>query len=424
MHDDQNSMHDDQNMYHNRNPMLDFSWALRMAAGANPSSMPTILAKTASDGGASDVDVYLVDFGQTTLEVMPDLSREGPTPPAEAVATTMAGRSFTDQRVLVADRGDCYRVWIPIVEGSANTGVIALTVSTIDDAGLEAWAELGILAGYLIAVHTRCTDVYSRYRRRHSMSLAASMQWDLLPPLVLHATGLTVAGLLEPAYDIGGDCFDYSLNGDFLDLAIFDAVGRGLAAARIASLTLSSYRHGRREQLPLSVIHENLGASIKEGCEPFSFATGVIGQIDLRSGVFLWTNAGHPPPLLIRAGRVIAELQCPPTPPWGIAGHTSIAPTAAVQQLEPDDYLLLYTDGIVDARTRSGEFFGVERLVDFMNRYSAESLRPEAMLRQLVEGVRHHQGIDDLRDDATAMLVRWEGARQVSAVRSTPTMTT
>ena len=413
-------MYDDQNMYDDRNLMLDFSWALRMAAGANPSSMPTILAKTASDCGASDVDVYLVDFGQTTLVVMPDLSREGPTPPEEAVATTMAGRSFTDQRVLVAERGDSYRVWIPIVEGTDNTGVIALTLSTIDDAGLEAWAELGILAGYLIAVHTRCTDVYSRYRRRHAMSLAASMQWDLLPPLVLHANGLTVAGLLEPAYDIGGDCFDYSLHGDFLDLAIFDAVGRSLAAARIASLTLSSYRHDRRNQLPLSVIHENLGASIMGGCEPYSFATGVIGQIDLRSGVFTWTNAGHPPPLLIRAGRVIAELQCPPTPPWGISGHK---PTAAVQQLEPDDYLLLYTDGIVDARTRSGEFFGVERLIEFMNRYSAESLRPEAMLRQLVEGVRHHQGIADLHDDATAMLVRWEGARHVSAERSTPTVT-
>ena len=367
--------------------------------------MPTIVAKTAADSGASDVVVYLVDFGQTTLEVMPDLSREGPTPPPEAVATTMAGRAFTDQKVLVAERGDTSRVWVPIVEGSDHTGVIALTAPTSEEAVLEGWAELGILAGYLIAVHTRCTDVYNRYRRRHAMSLAASMQWDLLPPLVLHSDGLTVAGLLEPAYDIGGDCFDYSINGDFLDLAIVDAVGRGLAAARIASLVLSSYRHDRRDHLLLAAIHENLSARIVEGCEAHSFATGIVGQIDLRTGVFSWTNAGHPPPLLIRAGRVIGELECAPTPPWGIPGRD---PTLATQQLEPGDYLLLYTDGITDARTRTGEFFGVERLIDFMNRYSAESLQPESMLRQLVNGVRTHQGVDDLHDDATAMLIRWE----------------
>ena len=386
--------------------MIDFGWALRTARGANPSSMPAILASSAADCGASDVVVYLVDFGRTVLEVMPDLLRHGPTPPSEAVATTMAGRAFSDQKVLVADRGASFRVWVPIVEGSDHTGVIALTLPRTDEALLTACEELGILAGYLIAVHARCTDVYSFYRCRRDMSLAASMQWDLLPPLVLHAGGLSVAGLLEPAYDIGGDCFDYSLNGDFLDLAIFDAVGRGLAAAHIASLTLSSYRHARRERLPLAKIHENLGTTIAQAVR-HEFATGIVGRIELTSGIFSWVNAGHPLPLLIRAGRVVRELQCVPTPPWGVAGRR---PTVAEEQLEPGDCLLLYTDGITEARSHGGEFFGVERLIDSMNRYSAESLSPEEMLRQLVEIVRTFQEADELHDDATAMLVRWDGS--------------
>ncbi len=387
--------------------MIDLGWALRTARGANPSSMPAILARAAAGCGASDVVVYLVDFGQTTLEVMPDLLRDGPPPPSEAVGATMAGRAFTDQKVLVADRGDSFRVWVPIVEGSDHTGVIALTLPSNDDTLLEACAELGILAGYLIAVHARCTDVYNFFRRRQAMSLAATMQWDLLPPLVLHVRGLTVASLLEPAYDIGGDCFDYSLNGNFLDLAIVDAVGRGLAAARIASLTLSSYRHDRRNGQPLATIHENLGTRIAQECEKNSFATGIVGRIELSSGIFSWTNAGHPPPVLIRHGRVIGELQCRPTPPWGVTGRE---PTVATEQLEPGDCILLYTDGITEARTRGGEFFGVERLVDFMNRHCAQSIRPEAMLRHLVASVRTHQGVDDLHDDATAVLVCWEGS--------------
>ncbi len=386
--------------------MIDLTGALRMARGANPASMPAILARSAVDCGASDVVVYLVDFGQTMLEVMPDMSSLGPTPPSEAVATTMAGRAFTDQRVLIADRGDSIRVWVPIVEGSDHTGVIALTLPGQDETLLRACEDLGILAGYLIAVHARCTDVYNFYRRRRDMSLAASMQWDLLPPLVLQAGGVSVAGLLEPAYDIGGDCFDYSLNGDFLDFAIFDAVGRGLAAARIASLTLSSYRHDRRDCRPLAKIHENLGTTIAQVAKN-EFATGIIGRIELPSGIFSWTNAGHPLPLLIRGGRVVRELPCAPTPPWGVA---ACHPTVATEQLEPGDCLLLYTDGITEARSLGREFFGVDRLIDFMNRYSAESLRPEEMLRQLVESVRTFQEVDDLHDDATAMLVRWEGA--------------
>ena len=368
--------------------------------------MPAILARSAVDCGASDVVVYLVDFGQSVLEVMPDLSRRGPVPPSEGVATTMAGRAFTSQKTLVADRDGSFRVWVPIVEGSDHTGVIALTLPRTDEPLLTACEELGILAGYLIAVHARYTDVYSFNRRRRNMSLAASMQWDLLPPLVLHAGGVSVAGLLEPAYDIGGDCFDYSLNGDFLDLAIVDAVGRGLEAARIASLTLSSYRHDRRNHLPLASIHENLGTTIAQAVR-HEFATGIVGRIELSSGIFSWANAGHPLPLLFRAGRVVRELQCVPTPPWGVAGRR---PTVAAEQLEPGDCLLLYTDDITEARSPSGEFFGVERLVDSMNRYSAESLRPEEMLRQLVEVVRTFQQANELHDDATAMLVRWEGS--------------
>ena len=103
---------------------------------------------------------------------------------------------------------------------------------------------------------------------------------------------------------------------------------------------------------------------------------------------------------------MVGELRCPPTPPWGV-GHRD--PTVAAEQLEPGDCLLIYTDGVTEARTVAGEFFGVDRLVDFMNRHASELLRPEEMLRQLVASVRTHQGFDTLGDDATALIVRWDG---------------
>src|SRR6476659_3706304 len=191
-------------------PGVDLGRALRIAQGADPASVPDVVVRIAADLGATDVVVYLVDFAQTTLEPLPGRATHSDLPGSEEVASTMAGRAFADQRPATAERSD--GVWVPIVEGSDRTGVLALTVPTATDEIVAACEELGLFAGYLIATHARSTDLYNLHRRRRALSLPASMQWDLLPPLVLKTDRMVVAGLLEPAYDVGGDCFDYALN--------------------------------------------------------------------------------------------------------------------------------------------------------------------------------------------------------------------
>lgn len=69
--------------------------------------------------------------------------------------------------------------------------------------------------------------------------------------------------------------------------------------------------------------------------------------------------------------------------------------------------MVLYTDGVTEARTPDGEEFGVERLIDVTDRNASDLLRPEAIVRRVLESVRDHQA-DDLADDATAVLVRWD----------------
>ena len=385
----------------------DYGAVLRAAAASNPAAMPEVVAKAAGGFGATDLVVYLVDFGQTVLEPLPDRATHAELPVGEPVAGSMAGRAFIRQEVVTADRDDGVRVWVPLVEGSDLTGVVALTLPAADDLLLQACEELGLLAGYLIAAQARCTDVYNLHRRRRSMSLAASMQWDLLPPLVLRAGGVGVAGLVEPAYDVGGDCFDYAANGPIFDFAVMDAMGHGVGSAVTAALAMGCYRHDRREGRPLVAMHENLMATIGAHYRGKSFATGILGRIEVGTGVLTWTNAGHPLPLLVRGGNVVGELLCPPTPPWGIVGG---APTVATEQLEPDDRLLAYTDGVVEARTPEGEEFGIERLIDLVDRYTSDLLPPEAITRQLVEQVRAHQRAE-LADDATVVLLQWDGRR-------------
>ena len=385
---------------------IDFGSALRRARGASPAAIAQILASAGSELGARDVVVYLVDFGQTVLEPLPDESTHADLPKSEDIGTTMAGRAFVDQTVVVAERADGLRVWAPILEGSDRTGVVAVTLPDADEARLRGCEELGLLAGYLIAAQARSTDVYNLYRRRHSMSLAASMQWDILPPLVLKAGSIAVAGLVEPAYEVGGDCFDYAANGAIFDFAVMDAMGHGVRSAVISSLAIGAYRHGRRENMSLEAMHDELSSTLENHLERPAFATGVLGRIDTVSGGLAWTNAGHPLPLLIRGGQVVDQLACSPTPPWGLLPGE---PSAATVSLEPGDSVLIYTDGVTGTRSEDGDEMGIDRLVDLTERYASDQLAPEEIVRRLVASVLDFQGTGDLVDDATVLLVRWEG---------------
>jgi serine phosphatase RsbU (regulator of sigma subunit) len=238
------------------------------------------------------------------------------------------------------------------------------------------------------------------------------MQWDLLPPLVLKTERITVAGLLEPAYEVGGDCFDYAHNGAVFDLGVFDPLGHGVGSSLIAALCVGSYRHNRREGRSLEEIHAQLEAAMA-GEFPQAFATGQLARIDLDTGSWSWVNAGHPPPLLIRGGQVIGEMECAPALPWGL-GSLSDAPssvTVATDDLEPGDSVLFYTDGVVEAHHPGGDEFGVGRLADLAGQHASDGLETEEVVRRLVRAVLEHQD-DRLSDDATLVLVQWHGPRR------------
>jgi len=377
---------------------------------ADPASVPDVISRAAAEVGALDVVLYLADFGQTTLEPVPDGNVHVELPVAEAVAASMAGRAFVDQQPAAADRPEGVRVWVPVVEGSDRTGVLAVTLTAPTAETILACEDLGLLTGYVISTQSRVTDVFDRYRRRRSLSLAATMQWDLLPPLVLKTGRLSVAGLVEPAYDVGGDSFDYALNGSVFNIAIADAMGHGVESALLATLTIGSYRHDRREGLALDVTHGNLDAALSEHSREFAFATGQLAQIDVDTGEMVWTNAGHPPPLLVRGGRVIREMECRPTPPWGLGplAPARRKPEIATEALEPGDSVLFYTDGVIEAHTVDGEQFGVERLMDLVGQQASDQIEPEEIVRRLVRSVGDHQDAE-LADDATAVLVEWTG---------------
>ncbi len=381
---------------------------LREAAQEDPGTLGSICASLGVELGAADVAVYLADFEQSVLVLVGDGRTSSDLPASEEITSTMAGRAFLSQQSLSSKRPDGFRVWAPVLEGSNRIGVIAMTVPEASAETLEACETLGMFVGYLIATRSRFTDVFNYHRRRKNMTLPASIQWDLLPPLVLKTSGATVAGVLEPAYHVGGDSFDYAVNGPLLHIGILDAMGHGLDSTLLSSLAIGCYRNNRRDGRSLAYTHADLDDVIRTHYGAEKFVTGQLAELNLDSGVLSWTNAGHPRPLLIRNGKVIGEVLCSPTVPWGVGieGEAQVGS----HSLEPGDELLFYTDGVVEARFPGGVGFGVDRLADLTGRFASNNVPPEEIVRQIVSAVLEHHRFQ-LADDATLVLVQWSGPR-------------
>jgi len=194
------------------------------------------------------------------------------------------------------------------------------------------------------------------------MSLPATMQWELLPPLNTRTPQVVIAGLLEPAYDIAGDAFDYAVGDSDLQFAIIDGMGHGIASTLLTGLAVGAYRHARRNGAPIPEIHKAIDQALTDYYGDDSFATGIVGKLTTATGRLEWSCAGHPPPLLLQGGEV-HEL----APTGTVMGRLSRAGYAEqAREIAPGDRVVIFSDGITEAASPAGEPFGDARLRAFL----------------------------------------------------------
>ena len=366
--------------------------------------------------GASDAVVYLVDLEQVELRPAPAYGT-GSLEPLAIDELSPPGRCYRDQEtVTVCDtgKGDGNALWVPLCTRGDRLGVIGLrTPSVPDDPFIECCEEAARTLALLMSSEYRYTDDLARSRRRKPLSLPAEIQWSLLPPLAFTGPGVTLAGQLEPAYGVGGDTFDYSLNGTILHFAVLDGMGHGLQASLLATVAINAYRNARRRGADLVETHELIDESVAESFARTAFVTGLFGRLDTVHGSIRWVTGGHPPPLLIRKAQPIRELTAAPALPFGFGPAEAQVNEA---MLEPGDELLCYTDGVVDARSgRPAESWGAARLLEFVQQEAERGELTSETLRQLVGLLlAHSEG--SLIDDATLLLIRWTGASNTGPV--------
>ena len=350
--------------------------------------------------GADTAKLWVSDYGLLSLQV---LGKDGPAGQAQSIQGTLAGRALAHGDIATSGTGPTV-VYVPLTDGAERIGVLELTYGHWDHvtaAVAEAVAQLLVL---LVISKRRYTDAIVRSRRSEPLSTAAEIQWGLLPPLACVADGVALSGILEPAYSIGGDSFDYALEPGGVQFAIVDAVGHGMAAVLLSVAAINALRNARREGHSSSDAYAEAGSVLETQFGGSAYVTGQIGRLDVPTGQLSWLNAGHPLPLLVRNGHV-RELVCRPSIPMGLGGTVV---EVAVENLQAGDTILFYTDGAVESRSPGGVPFGVPRLIDHLAVAVQEGVDPAETVRRLSTSIVGYNA-GRLSDDATLLLLEYHG---------------
>lgn len=344
--------------------------------------------------------LLLADYAEQSLEPVPSrgASRHFGEQPIDG---TLAGAAYTSGQPTVHDDEDNKALaFVPVTVRSERLGILAVRLPPPNDTTLATLGDVGLVVAYALLASRGYTDRFERIRRRRDLELAAEIQWELLPILAYDSPDFAIAGSLEPAYEIGGDIFDYAVAENTVTVGVTDAMGHGLRAALLSSLTVNTMRNTRRRGDGLV---DQVNAAARQICDMFDegYVSGFFFTINQATGDAIAVNAGHAPPLRLREG-VVSSLEVPPMLPLAMFPDTEYR--AHELSLRPGDRLLLHTDGIAEAHQRGGPYFGEQRLTDIL--LETQHSTPREVARLLTQEVGHHMA-GKLRDDATAVCFDW-----------------
>jgi serine phosphatase RsbU (regulator of sigma subunit) len=376
-------------------------WLLDVSHTLPPAHLGEAMGQAMGALGASSSCLFLVDHdGRRMRPFGPDVEGHE----SLDVDATVAGRAFAWERTHTAMTAAGVRLWVPLIDGTARLGVVAVDLpeDRADDDTVAEVEVMASLAAELLISKGAYTDAFELVRRHRDMTLAAELQRSILPPVALVTADVAVAGVLQPAYEVAGDSFDYALDDNGLYVVVIDSVGHDLRSSMISHLVQGSLRNSRRNGLDIVDAYQEADEALASLYPDQRFATAAFGRLEPDTGRFRWVAAGHPPPLLVRSGRVVGEAVVVPALPIGLRGGT---PPVNEVVLEPGDALLIYTDGVTEGGARGGERFGLDRLVDMLGRTLLSGMPPAELLRRLAIAVLEHAA-HELHDDMTVVLVQ------------------
>jgi serine phosphatase RsbU (regulator of sigma subunit) len=344
--------------------------------------------------GIRNARLMLADYRMSGLS---PVLEDGERAAVSLADTSAASRCFGSQRLLLdEDPAGVCNALVPVSVWGDRVGVLVVELPRPpDEATLAELTQIGAeLAVNLIAAG-QFTDRYRQARRRRRMTMAAEMQWDMLPGRSLTGPSFDLAGQLEPAYEVCGDHFDWTVTDDRLLLTVLNGQGRGMEATLLTALAVNAMRNARRS-----------GGSLVEQAELASDAvfamhggrlhlSTLLLELDIPGGRVAVIDAGSPRAIRIRGGQVV-PVELEHQLPLGMFAETRY--TAQQIDLEPGDRLFIVSDG-VHAATPGGQPSYGDRSLLAAIRATRLQPPPEAVATVMRSLDEYHQG-EDLQDDA------------------------
>jgi phosphoserine phosphatase RsbU/P len=235
------------------------------------------------------------------------------------------------------------------------------------------------------------------------MQLAHDLQMKLLPDSAIVAPEASVAARVVPAESVGGDFYNlFRLGRGCTGVMIGDVSGHGYQAALIMALSMSAAAiHAQSTSDPAKTLHALFTTLREELATTEMFISAFYGVVDPEEGEIRYSNTGHPHAFILPAGGAFERLPAADPP----LGMDEKEPVNARRQWEREkDLLVLFTDGVSDARNRLGERLGEERILEVINRH--RDLPPADILEQCFHVLGAHVEDVPSRDDLTIVILR------------------
>lgn len=356
--------------------------------------------------GAEEVTLLLADYALSVLQPVTHLPHTGEPVPAH---DGPVGRAFVSQAPVVEvpdGSAPTHVVHLPLTVRGDRLGVLSVRLprNATDPATVLRLTDFATALAHEVATAGRDTDLYLQARRTRRLTLAAEMQWQLLPGRGCARQEYVIGAHLEPAYTIGGDNFDWSTSADHLTLTVTDGMGQGIDASLLTSLAVGALRNARRAGIGLCDQACLADQALFAQYGGKQYASTLLLRFDLDSGTVHAVDAGSPQ-LYRQRGDTLEQIELEAQLPLGMFEETPYQEQTF--QVEPGDRLIVVSSGVHGARAADGGSFGERALRQTLSATRLE--HPHEAARAIVSALMEHSGSRELTADAAVVCLDWNG---------------